>query len=127
MKKTAFIFSFFIACFCTSCKKDGEEIPEQCWLSFTGDMLNNTRSNVNGAHCNMTEEEFLNCTDCGYNGKVRDFVSACDYRDIGVRGPKTFYWEVKFAGTANYTGDYYATEKEAECFLGKNGNVYRKK
>jgi hypothetical protein len=129
MRKTTLIITLFVICFSTSCKKDkvkDECAGEVCWKIFVGDYLNTGRRN-NGGFCNMTEEEFLNCTTCGYNGRVRDFVSSCDYSDAGICGPKTFYWEVKLVGATTYTGAYLATEKEASCYLGANGTLYRKK
>jgi hypothetical protein len=128
MKKAVLIIILFNISFCTSCKKTKEEVDREshCWAIETGDFLTTSRQLVNN-FCDMTEEEFLNCDTCGYNGRVRNFVSACDYRDQGVNGPESFYWEVKFPNATTYTGAYYATEKEASCYLGVNGNLYRKK
>jgi hypothetical protein len=130
MKKTTFIITLFSMCICISCtKKQRDEergYGRLCWVIEKGDYFTTGRQMVNN-FCDMTEEEFLNCDTCGYPGRVRNFVSACDYRDQGVNGPKSFYWEVKFPNATTYTGAYYATEKEASCYLGANGALYRKK
>jgi hypothetical protein len=129
MKKTTLIITLFVIYFTTSCKKDkdkDEEKPEQVWGIYTGNFLTTGRRLLD-QFSNLTEEQFLNCTNCGYNGKVRDFVSDCDYKETGLGGPKNFFWEVKPVGAASYSGAYNATEKEASCYLGVNGNLYRKK
>jgi hypothetical protein len=124
MKKIALIITLLYACLSIGCKKENFKIvSDDCWDIFEGDVYNRPIQ-YTVQHCNLTEEEFLNCTTCGYNGKVRDNISNCNYEISGVR---RYYWEVKTPATTTYTGNYELTEKQANCFLGANGNLYRKK
>jgi hypothetical protein len=121
MKKL--ILMLFVLSF-LSCKKESE--PKYCWIFY--DLLGNlmTGSDI----CNKTEQELLDCRDCGtFNGqtgiRLGDHIGFFyDRADL----PR-FCWERKKANEPSYSGNYCnMTEKFANNFLIREpGTVIRKK
>jgi hypothetical protein len=131
MTKTALFITLFIVCISTSCNSCKENVnPEkQCWGIYEGEVFNITTSyyHLAGHYCDLTEKEFLNCDTCGsYNGRsgrIRDIVG-CKYAS---ESEAIFYWEVKVPSATTYAGNYFMTQREANCVLSINGNMIRKK
>jgi hypothetical protein len=104
-----------------SCKKESTS-DKTCWqiLDFSGNELN--------IICDKTEDELLNCTTCGnINGSgtnpLKNYIECKYFRTDAQK----YYWERKCPGDANYSGNYLADEKRANCWLATNGCVIRKK
>jgi hypothetical protein len=119
-KKLWFVRISIVLTLFMGCKKETEK--KYCWQLY--DNLGNTLTVI----CNKTEQELLDCRDCGiFNGqtgvRLGDIIG-CRYDQSDAA---KFCWEKKCAGQTTYSGNYCdLSEKIANCFLA-NGCAIRKK
>jgi hypothetical protein len=94
----------------SSCKKETESETKYCWN------IVDASGNSIGQICDKTEQELLDCTNCGtFNGSqpgqpLRNVLTSCNYFKVIANEP-TFCWK---------SGNFYRknlTEKYAQCFF----------